>query len=252
MITQMVNDWYNQQDIMLELWENNESFQRIMIEYKKDIEDINAIRDIIDIDSQSQPWMNVQENKQTYSYGWLTYEIPDVAVNNSFSIINYQTGEKIEITQEEKQTVENNPEALKNLIDTKEKLELLGLDFVWKNRTEMIFLMKNTPWFDDTGKIEITDKDYLNKSEFNHLLKFILFKTTWEYWGEYFTNMLKIREINGENELNNKRNFISGLSNVWQKFVDLWFLTQSGTLAFNWKSTKSYSDLQADNTQKVA
>lgn len=233
-------------------YNSDEYVKKLLIEkYLKyeNNEDVDSFLNTINkIDYTQEP----VENKQfTYSYWWVSYEIPNNPINNKFSIIA-QNWETIEISKEEKQTVENNPEALKNLIDTKEKLELLGLDFVWKNRTEMIFLMKNTPWFDDTGKIEITDKDYLNKSEFNHLLKFILFKTTWKYWGDYFTNMLKIREINGENELNNKRNFISGLSNVWQKFVDLWFLTQSGTLAFNWKSTKSYSDLQADNAQKVA
>ncbi|MGB2111492.1 MAG: hypothetical protein ACPHY8_06910 [Patescibacteria group bacterium] len=75
--------------------------------------------------------------------------------------------------------------------------------------------MKNDDKFNDTGKIETTDNDYLNISEFNHLLQFVLYKTTGDTnTNDYYTNMSKIRQINGENELNEKRNFVSGLSNI--------------------------------------
>ena len=226
-----------------------EIFTQKYIEHKN----LEFLEEINSIDSQSQLWVNTQEDKKTYSYAWLTYEIPDVAVNNNFSIINYQTGEKIEISKDEKETIQEHPEALKNLIDTKQKLEKLGLDFVWNNREEFLFLMKNDDKFNDTGKIETTDNDYLNISEFNHLLQFVLYKTTGDTnTNDYYTNMSKIRQINGENELNEKRNFVSGLSNIWQKFVELWFLTESGTLNFHWVNTKNYSEITWPGFQKAA
>ena len=226
-----------------------EIFTQKYIEHKN----LEFLEEINSIDSQSQLWVNTQEDKKTYSYAWLTYEIPDVAVNNNFSIINYQTGEKIEISKDEKETIQDHPEALKNLIDTKQKLEKLGLDFVWDNREEFLFLMKNDDKFNDTGKIETTDNDYLDISEFNHLLQFVLYKTTGdENTNDYYTNMSKIRQINGENELNEKRNFVSGLSNIWQKFVELWFLTESGTLNFHWVNTKNYSEITWPGFQKAA
>ncbi len=241
-----VEEFTQQYDIDEKL---TEIFNERYLEHKN----LEFLEEINSIDSQSELGINTQEDKKTYSYAWLTYEIPDVSVNNNFSIINYQTGEKIEISQEEKQTVEKNPEALKNLIDTKQKLEKLGLDFVWDNREEFLFLMKNDDKFNDTGKIETTDNDYLNISEFNHLLQFILYKTTGdENTNDYYTNMSKIRQINGENELNEKRNFVSGLSNIWQKFVELWFLTQSGTLNFHWVNTKNYSEISWPGFQKAA
>lgn len=226
-----------------------EIFTQKYIEHKN----LEFLEEINLIDTRENLSIHQSEEKTSYSYAWISYEINENNYDNSFSIVSYVTGEQIEISQQEKETIENNPEALKNLIDTKQKLEMLGLEYVWNNREEFLFLMKNDPNFNDTGKIEYADKDYLNISEFNHLLQFVLYKATGDTnTNDYFTNMSKIRQLNGENELNEKRNFISGLSNIWQKFVELWFLTQSGTLAFNWKSTKNYSDLQADSTQKVA
>jgi hypothetical protein len=119
------------------------------------------------------------------------------------------------------------PEALKNLVDFKEKMNSLNLWFVRKFRTSLIKAMNNLDW---TSWINTTDNNFINKSEVKKLLNFVL-RVIWEEpWDTLSSVTAKIILLNWWFFSQNKKDTISGLSNIWMKFFEKWILNTSWEL----------------------
>ena len=181
-------------------------------------------------------------DNKSYSYdSYYIEKIPEKDWEKTTIYINWKnielSSEEYEIIIEEKnwkRTIKN-PEALKNLVDFKEKMKILNLWFVWKYRNELIDTMKNYPWY---RRVEMDIKDdYIDKTELNNLLNFIL-EMIWEKWNknDIFWTYSKIIEINQVSEINNKKDSESWLSNIWFRFKKTWFLNNDWNLNIWWKS----------------
>lgn len=168
-----------------------------------------------------------------YEVVWWFKEEYQLTDNNSITTKNGVTIDWI--TKKEYKDIIGNEEALKNLIDMREKLNYLGLDFVWENRDTFVKVLKNNSdlkWSD----FDITDWNLIDHRELNILLQFIL-KISWEKKPstEASKNYAKILEINNIWEISDNKNTFSGLSNIWQKFVDIWYFNSSWWVNLNWE-----------------
>ena len=181
------------------------------------------------------------ENKNNANNNNSQYVLPKTTTeNNTITLPNWT---EINISAEEYAILNINkinwevwnPEALKNLIDTKEKLHTLWLDFVWENRDSIFKIMKNNSEF-RWKQINITDKNLIDKREFNNLLQFIL-----KIYGDKNPssveshNYARILQINNIWAISDKKNTNSWLSNIWQRFVKIWFFNNSWWLEINWE-----------------
>lgn len=87
-----------------------------------------------------------------------------------FSVINKYGVTILEnITHEEKDTLQKNPQMLGNLIFFKELLNDVNLNFVWDYRDYFLKAMKN-----EYRAINSKDDDYLSKEEVTKILNYIL------------------------------------------------------------------------------
>ena len=128
-----------------------------------------------------------------------------------------------------------NPEALKNLIDVKERLDKLWLEFVWENRKSILKIMNN----DSDLKISwvnATDENLIDKREFNVLLQFIL-KIYWDKNPSTVesTNYARILQINEVWAISDKKDFHSWLSNIGKKFVEIWYFNSTWWINVFWE-----------------
>ncbi len=95
--------------------------------------------------------------------------------------------------------------------------------------------MKNNSEF-RWKQINITDKNLIDKREFNNLLQFIL-----KIYGDKNPssveshNYARILQINNIWAISDKKNTNSWLSNIWEKFVKIWFFNNSWWLEINWE-----------------
>jgi len=117
----------------------------------------------------------------------------------------------------------------------KEKLDTLWLEFVWENRSSIIKLLKNSEDF-KWSDFNVTDWDLVDKREFNLLLQFIL-KI---YWDENPStiesqNYSRILQINNIWAISDQKESISWLSNMWLKFVDIWYFNSSWWIDIFWE-----------------
>lgn len=108
-----------------------------------------------------------QEN--TLSYNDKVYDITNSWENYSLNTKN--GSEAIIITKQEAENIQKNPDALKNLVNFKEKMDLLGLPFLWQHRESFITAMKQHTEYKDINNL---DGDNINKSELNKMLNFVL------------------------------------------------------------------------------
>jgi len=128
-----------------------------------------------------------------------------------------------------------NKEALKNLINMKETLESIWLDFAWKYRNELIWIMKSTHWF-MWMEMNLKD-DLINKTELNNYLKFIISLIGLQPDLTLNWNKNILRTYNWYSETNKNKNALKGwLWKVWEKFINMWFLTTDWTLQTNWQT----------------
>lgn len=175
----------------------------------------------------------------------------DYQIDNNWEwsfLISEKNKEKIEITEKEAELVENNPEALKNLIDTKEKLDILWLDFIWTYRSDYIETMKSTPWFMDS-KMNVWD-DFINPVEFNNLLRFTL-SLLWEIpTDSYSWNISKIVKISSVSETDNKTDFVTWYGKIWTQLHEMWYIWESSIDTNNITNMQNYKQTIIDYKQK--
>lgn len=195
---------------------NNDRYKNL----KQDIEKYEHEKEIRIKNSINQ----VDQNSE-YIIDW----IPTTDWNNNYSIninwepINWLTKAEVESLWEEidwKFVITNN-EAAKNLVDFKDKMELLNLDFVWENRRFLVNQLNTIKW---TSWIDITDSDNINSSELNKLLNFVL-ETIWEKWSDNINNTYStIIRLNWSWMLNNKTDTLTWFSNIWKEFYSRWYI----------------------------
>ncbi|MCP4522755.1 MAG: hypothetical protein GY828_00890 [Candidatus Gracilibacteria bacterium] len=180
----------------------------------------------------------------------ITYENFSVNTDGELNYISsINNSEKIEITNKEAKTIKDNPEALKNLIDTKEKLDILGLDFVWKYREKFIPIIKTTPGFEDV-KMDITD-DFINPIEFDNLLKYIITLLGKEPSNSYSGNISKIINISQVSALDDKKNSITKYGNIGTIFNKMGYIGESSIDTKNITNMQNYKEsILKYNTKK--
>ena len=227
----LIKNW-KKEDIE-KLWEENknETLEKNIQKWKKQYkikQELNSIN--------NKP---IIDNSYNIDFKQLPSEITD---NNTITLADWT---KIDNISSEEYKILNinkntwtiwNPEALKNLVNAKEKLDKLWLDFVWKNRNSIFKVMINNSDF-ALNWINIEDNNLIDKREFNNLLQFIL-KI---YWDENpssieSVNYAKILKINEIWAISDKRNWFTWLSNIWQKFVEIWFFNSSWNVDIFWEN----------------
>lgn len=175
----------------------------------------------------------------------------DYQIDNNWEwsfLISEENKEKIEITEKEAELVENNPEALKNLIDMKEKLDILWLDFVWKYRNDIITAMQNTHWF-SWMKMD-TSWNYIDNTEFNNLLNYIL-TLLWEKpANSYSWNISKILDYSKVWWLDDKKDNITKYGIIWTQFKELWYIWGSSIDTDNMSNMQDYKQTINNYEQK--
>ncbi len=121
-----------------------------------------------------------------------------------------------------------NPEALQNLINLKETLQELNLDFVWKYREDFYKALRNIKWF---AEINNLDWDNISKYELMNLLNFIL-KVIWEWWDfkDEEAAKKKIRDINWWWIAWRKKDLFTELWPIWTIFEQKWYLNRRSSL----------------------
>lgn len=133
--------------------------------------------------------------------------------------IKTENWKTIEISKEEKNIVENNKEAMENLINFSEILESLKLKNVWTYRNEIFKAIGNNlfNWFD-------LEDDYLWKQEINIFLQTVLKSITKENWDINY--WLKEQEKTEINNLDSDTNYditinlikeLNSLTTIWWK-----------------------------------
>ena len=156
--------------------------------------------------------------------------IPESNWDNNTLIVNWKEITWISLkeynsiikTNSEWDNIIKNPEAFKNLVDFKEKMNKLNLDFVWKYRNELTTEAKKHAEY---SSLNNTDTDLLNPKELHKLLNFVL-KIIWIKWDTLSIKWTyaKIIQLNGWWMLSNQTNFNTKLWNIWQKFYDYWYI----------------------------
>ena len=194
----------NPQDLMKEV--------KNRYEKRKELEEIdNKVTNEYNLNSFTQN----KDNQYNIEVNW-----------NPISGLSKEEIESIWIIKDENWEITiKNPEALKNIVDFKEKMDLLNLtDSVWENRHFFIKQLKEIKW---SNLIDINDNDNINKSELNKLLKFIL-EIIWEKWSESDINTTysKIININWAWILNDKTDTITWFSNIWKRLSEKWYLKE--------------------------
>lgn len=209
---------------------------------KKVLEEINQIENIDSKVNKNQNYDIVNIPEQNWDNTTIFINWKEITWINSEEYNSF-----IEKDKDWNLTIKN-PEILKNLVDFKEKMEILNLWFVWKFRSQLIQVFKNSPWF-RWQEMNITD-DFINKKELNNLLNFIL-KLSWKEWDKNSISWTyaKIIQINWAWVLNNSKNTHTELSPIWQifydnKFINLWSsLTTENIMNLQnpkkWKQKKS-------------
>lgn len=231
-IVNMVNNWNSREDIfnyLVENSENSEAYKVIILEYKSEIKSIDEGLQEKKLDN-----LNNLDKQEPDSPIYQNFIIDN---NWEWSFINSSTTwEKIKITSDEADLVENNPEGLKNLVDMKEKLDELNLWFMWTFRQELISLSWEILW---TNWINSIDRNFINKTELNKLLNLVL-NIAWFKWtpGSISWTYSKIIAINWVWAISNKKDTIKWLSNIWMKLAsdDVWFINNDKSLNVNWKA----------------
>jgi hypothetical protein len=116
-----------------------------------------------------------------------------------YNIDNWkQSNERIDITKEEFESIKNNPENLKNLLNFKDTLTKLNIDFIWNNRFEFIKKLNN---IDPTLNIKIDKENYINNTELKKILNWIITLS----WNEKSTN----------NDIDSIKEKLRKISNSW-------------------------------------
>lgn len=188
---------------------NNPEQKWTFEEYLKVEEDIKQWKiDAQKLSNESNNYILTSENNYTKKGSWYIME------TNSW--------EEINISVEEKKITQWNPEATENLINFYEYCKDLNINFAWEFRSELIQSMNQIKW---TSWIDINDTNFIDKTELNKLLNFIL-EIIWEKWdiNSISWTLWIIRSINWSGILNNKKDTITWLSNIWKKFEHLWYI----------------------------
>ena len=174
------------------------------------------------------------------TYGIDFDSIPSKITENNSIKINWNEINNISKEEFEQLEIKDwkvwNPEALKNLVDMNQKLDELWLEFVWENRKSIIKIMNNNSEF-KASKVNANDTDLMDKREFNVLLQFIL-KINWEKNPSNIEsdNYAKILKINNIWAISDKKDTFSWLSNIWKKFIEIWFFNSSWWINISWEN----------------
>lgn len=142
--------------------------------------------------------------------------------------------EEIVITKDEAKIAEQSPKAKENILKMESDLNKLWLKFVWKYRNELIQIMKNTNIF-KWKNIDNNDSDLINNVELNLLIQFILFSVWESFSTKYESNYKKILIINEVWSIWSKKSKSWGISNIWIKFSELWFINTDWNLEPDWE-----------------
>jgi hypothetical protein len=108
--------------------------------------------------------------------------------------------------------------------------------------------MKSTSWFEDV-KMDITD-DFINPTEFDNLLKYILTLLWKEPSNSYSGNISKIRNISQVSALDDKKDSITKYGNIWSIFHEIWYIWESSINTKNKTKMQNYKQSLQDYTQK--
>ncbi|MCP4522930.1 MAG: hypothetical protein GY828_01795, partial [Candidatus Gracilibacteria bacterium] len=170
---------------------------------------------------------------------------------DNISLEEYKTlGIEVQVDENGKQsTIIENKEAMKNLINFKEKTKELNIDFVWEYRDILIQQARNML---GVTSLDNNDGDLLSTTEFNKLLNFILILVGKKGSENSISGTYaKIIEINGGGMLNDKKDFKTGYSNIGMMFYAYEYIGESSIDTKHITNMQNYKDvLQKNSPQK--
>ncbi len=217
---------------------------------KWDIKELNKIVEKYNIEAEAKYYKklkqkyNIKETETNNNQAYLKNSISSISSSNwnhsfttsSWITIDWIGNKEFKQLQIEEKIDKNwkkiikiwNPEALNNLINLKETLKELNLDFVWKYKENFYKAMRNIKWF---AEINNLDWDNISKYELLNLLNFIL-KVIWEDWDfkDEEAAKQKIREINWWWIAWRKKDVFTELWPIWTIFEQKWYLNRRSSL----------------------
>lgn len=158
------------------------------------------------------------------------WNVSQIIENNNwtyyFETIN---GEIInDLTKNELINLWENPEALNNLINTKNKLEELNLWFIWENRESFFKAMNIVKWW---AEINNLDSDNINSWELLNILNFTL-TILWEQsdFNDITKASSKLREL-WNSWLDNWKTDELWRSPIENMFIEKWYIDPNSSLS---------------------
>ena len=147
-----------------------------------------------------------------------------------YNIDNWKEwNEGINITKNEFDTIKNNPQNLKNLLEFKKTLSELNIDFIWDNRFEFI---KKLNTIDPSLNIKIDKENYINNTELKKILNSII-SLVWENKSkinDLDTIKTKLRDISKSWIDDTKKDIIwSPLEKI---FIKKWIIDKNSSLNY--------------------
>jgi hypothetical protein len=201
----------------------------------------NLESDIKKYDEQLKLQNNIKNinNRPIVDKNYNITDLPEKITDDNSIIVNWNKIENITKDEYNSFEIKNwqvwNPEALKNLVNMREKLDKLWLEFVWNNRASIIKVMNNDSEF-KMSWVNATDSNLMDKREFNILLQFIL-KINWEENPSTIEseNYAKILRINQIWAISDKKEFHSWLSNIGTNFIKIWYFNSNWNIDIFWE-----------------
>ena len=175
------------------------------------------------------------EYKENTYYETKTYQYPNweklvyIETPDWYNIDNWtEWNEWIDITKEEFESIKNKPENLKNLLNFKETLNELNIDFIWEHRFDFIQKLNN---IDPTLDIKIDSQNYINNTELKKILNWIIVLS----WNE-----------KPYNNINSIKKSLRNISNSWidtekkdnkwspieKLFIDKWIINKNSSTSY--------------------
>jgi hypothetical protein len=163
--------------------------------------------------------------------------LPSEVTDNNSIIVNWETINNITKKEYDQFKIEDGKvgciDAFKNFIDVKEKLNILWINFAWEKRNDLIPVMKTIAPFDKIDR-NFGDSNLLTKDWFNNYLKFLIKIAGEDYSKSNIAdNYSKIREINNDSVLWEKKDNKSGFWPFWHKLVEKWIFNGEWTFDYN-------------------
>lgn len=223
-------------DVKIKQWEELSDINKDIYKEQKEQENKEKLEyesSKITYDKNSEIYLDKKYWIEVDNIPEKTWKNIDISINNETYNISQKEYKTIFWENKNNEKYVKNPEALKNLVDFKQKMDDLNLWFVWNFRGTLIKAMNNLDW---TSWIEVFDNDFINKSELQKLLNFIL-----KIIGEEPINNLnsiyqKIINLNWWIFNGSKKDTISWLSNIWKMFREKWILNSSWGIDIFWYS----------------